>query len=73
MALSRYKHFCIVTAAIPVSARLTAVGVHLSPPPPQQVMQAELTGGVVMVEIPLRSYRLLKCDELKNIYIYMTW
>lgn len=38
---------------IPVFARLTAVDVHLCPPVPQKVMQPQLTGGVVMVKVPL--------------------
>lgn len=59
--------YCIVKVPLPVSARFTAVDVHLSPPVLQQVMQPHLTGGVVMEEVPLCSYRLLKCNEYKEI------
>lgn len=42
----------LIHKKLPVSARFPAVGVHLCPPVPHQVMKAQLTGGVVVVEVP---------------------
>ena len=47
------------SAVSPISARLPAVRVHLRPPLLQQRVEAQLAGGVVVVELPLRGEGLL--------------
>lgn len=51
---------CTVAGCVPVSPSLAAVGVHLSPPLSQQVVQTQLTGGVVAMEVLVCCYRLLQ-------------
>lgn len=45
------QRFCPFIDSVPVSTGLMAVGVHFSPPLSQQVMQTQLAGGVVTMEV----------------------
>lgn len=55
--------------AVPVFARLTAVEVHLSSEVSQNVMQAQLSRGVVMEKVPLCGYFLLEL----HFFYFLLW